>query len=74
MYSVDLVEGYIKFTGMVRIDGGVGKEKTHEFHLFCAEESVKLRSSSLFVTYIHVNSKILFHQKLMSFDKLIKLS
>ena len=61
---------------MVRIDGGVGKEKTQEFHLFCfvLKSLLKFRSSRLFVTYIHVNSKILFHQKLMSFDKLFKLS
>ena len=36
-------------------------------------ESVKLRSSSLFVTYIHVNSKILFHQKLTIICRLINL-
>ena len=61
---------------MARLAKKKKKKKHKEFHLFSfvLKSMLKLRSSSLFVIYTHVNSKILFHQKLMSFDTLIKLS
>ena len=45
VWSFSYFEGYIKSTGMVRIDGGVGKKKNTRvsFILFCSEEYAKTK-------------------------------